>query len=91
VAAPEAVNDIDLAADKKVEKTDDAAAAAVAPNSDVPQAKPAVQAMVATPAHTNPIGSPSWIAQVLAAFGGAVAAGSVAWFLIGSTPQRMQG
>ncbi len=39
----------------------------------------------------SPIGSGSWIAQVLAARGGAVAAGAVAWFLIGSTPQRMYG
>jgi len=34
------------------------------------------------------IGSASWIAQVLAAVGGAVAAGSVAWLLIGYTPRR---
>jgi hypothetical protein len=31
------------------------------------------------------VGSASWILQALAALGGAVAAGSVAWFLIGST------
>jgi hypothetical protein len=37
------------------------------------------------------VGSASWIAQVLAAFGGAVAAGVVAWFLIGGGPQRMYG
>jgi hypothetical protein len=34
------------------------------------------------------IGSASWIAQVLAAVGGALAAGSVAWFLIGYAPPR---
>ena len=37
------------------------------------------------------MGSASWIAQVLAALGGAVAAGTVAWFLIGGGPQRMYG
>ena len=39
----------------------------------------------------NQVGSASWIAQVLAALGGAVAAGSAAWFLIGVTPQRTYG
>ncbi len=34
------------------------------------------------------VGSASWIAQVLAALGGAVAAGAVAWFLIGTGPVR---
>jgi hypothetical protein len=40
---------------------------------------------------TSAVGSASWIAQVLAALGGAIAAGAVAWFLIGSGPQRMYG
>lgn len=39
----------------------------------------------------NSVGSVSWIAQVLAALGGAVAAGAVAWFLIGSGPVRTYG
>ncbi len=39
----------------------------------------------------NQVGTASWIAQVLAALGGAVAAGSAAWFLIGVTPQRTYG
>jgi hypothetical protein len=30
----------------------------------------------------------SWLAELLATLGGALAAGSVAWFLIGSAPQR---
>ncbi|HEY1746234.1 MAG TPA: hypothetical protein VGG11_05670 [Xanthobacteraceae bacterium] len=34
------------------------------------------------------VGSPGWIAQVMAALGGAVAAGGIAWFLIGSAPRR---
>lgn len=37
------------------------------------------------------IGSASWIAQVLAALGGAVAAGTLAWFLIGGGPVRTYG
>jgi hypothetical protein len=42
----------------------------------------------ATAQSASPVGSASWIAQVLAALGGAVAAGTVAWFLIGSGPVR---
>jgi hypothetical protein len=34
---------------------------------------------------------PSWLAELLATLGGAIAAGSVAWFLIGSAPQRRFG
>ena len=101
VASPDDVNALDLAADDQ-----DAAGAKAATPSDVadpdpePAAQamvaapePAAQAMVATPApqDASPIGSASWIAQVLAALGGAVAAGSVAWFLIGSGPQRTYG
>ncbi len=41
----------------------------------------------AQPEETPPAGS-SWAAQILAALGGAAAAASVAWFLIGSAPQR---
>jgi hypothetical protein len=37
------------------------------------------------------VSSTSWFLQAMAALGGAVAAGSVAWFLIGSAPQRMYG
>lgn len=50
--------------------------------------EPVVRAMVVAtpePAESNaqsPVGSASWMMQVLAALGGAVAAGAVAWFLI---------
>jgi hypothetical protein len=49
--------------------------------------EPAVRAMIATPAPAdsgakNPIGSAPWLLQVLAAFGGALGAGAVAWFFI---------
>ena len=33
----------------------------------------------------------SWLLRVIAALSGAVATGSVAWFLIGPAPQRMYG
>ena len=50
-------------------------------------AAPAVRAMIVTPAPAesagkNPIGSAPWLFQVLAALGGALTAGAVAWFLI---------
>jgi hypothetical protein len=37
------------------------------------------------------VGSVSWLAQAGAALGGAIAAGAIAWLLIGGTPQRMYG
>jgi hypothetical protein len=36
--------------------------------------------------NSSTIGSASWVAQVLAALGGAMAAGTLAWFLIGGGP-----
>jgi hypothetical protein len=87
IASPDDVNEIDLAA-----KDADAAVSLAAPSETVetePQSHPA-EAETAQPA-ASAVGSASWIAQVLAALGGAVAAGSVAWFLIGSTPHRMYG
>ena len=41
--------------------------------------------------NTSTIGSASWIAQVLAALGGAITAGVLAWFLIGAGPVRSYG
>jgi hypothetical protein len=57
-----------------------------------PQQPSAIQvsSQVGSPVSSQ-VGTASWIAQVLAALGGAVAAGSVAWFLIGVTPQRTYG
>lgn len=78
VTSPDQVNDMDLAADN----TNAAAASHVAFAAPVQEA--ASQS-------TNEVGSASWIAQVLAALGGAVAAGAVAWFLIGSGPVRTYG
>jgi hypothetical protein len=36
----------------------------------------------------NPVGSTTWIAHVLAALGGAIAAGTIAWWLISPMPSR---
>ncbi len=85
VAAPDQVNEIDLAAH------DSSAAAATAAPADVADATPAPQTAFAAPVHrdADAVGSASWLAQVLAAFGGAAAAGAVAWFLIGSDPVRI--
>jgi hypothetical protein len=57
---------------------------------------PVVHAMVvrAEPRNSgppSPIGSASWIEHVLAALGGAIAAGAVAWFLINPAPERRYG
>jgi hypothetical protein len=66
-----------------------AAALAQAP-ADQPRAAVAtVAASASDDAGSKPGGtSASWIAQALAALGGAVAAASAAWFLIGSVPNR---
>jgi hypothetical protein len=88
IASPDQVNAMDLAADDHI------AANAPAP-ADGTDAKPAARAVFAAPVHRDearsPVGSASWIAEVLAALGGAVTAGTVAWFLIGGGPQRMYG
>jgi hypothetical protein len=55
-----------------------AAAAPAAP-------KQAARAMLFKP---SVVGSASWIAKLLAALGGAIAAGAVAWFLIRPAPKR---
>jgi hypothetical protein len=86
IGSPEELNEIDLAA--KDEAASGAAANPQAGN-DVPDA--AAKSELATAAPPSEIGSAAWLLQVLAALGGAVAAGSVAWFLIGSAPQRMYG
>jgi hypothetical protein len=73
------------------------AAANALPSSDGAEPMPKSDSTNAAPAPSSPgspgspVGSTSWLLQVFAALGGAVAAGSVAWFLIGSTPQRTYG
>ncbi len=58
-----------------------------ATTTDSDTASEPIAAEEAQPEETPPAGS-SWAAQILAALGGAAAAASVAWFLIGSAPQR---
>ena len=76
-----------------VNSSDLAAPPEATPRAQATIAEAASQTVLAAPAHrdTSPVGSASWIAQVLAAFGGAVAAGAVAWFLIGGGPVRTYG
>ncbi len=58
--------------------------AAVAPAA----ARSPIHAMLFRPSAPSAVGSASWIAQLLAALGGAVAAGAVAWLLIRPAPER---
>jgi hypothetical protein len=90
VASPDDVNELDLAANDAAPPA--SAAASTAATSDPTEAEPKSDfAQVATGQPGGEVGSTSWMLQVMAALGGAVAAGSVAWFLIGSTPQRIYG
>jgi hypothetical protein len=95
VASPDSVNPIDLAADGQHDAENPANGAKAAGAASPDPAQPVVHAMIATvePAADDPapVGSFSWIAHVLAALGGAVAAGAVAWFLIGPLPRRNYG
>ena len=87
VVSPDDANEIDRAADAQI-------APSVAPTqSAVATTAPAADTVTVARAQeeTSHVGSASWIAQILAALGGAVAAGSAAWFLMGSAPQRTYG
>ena len=94
IASPDDANELDLAANDAAtlsdaaEPSDPPASAAATGDGTEPTAKTDTMTAASAPAPAPTVGSASWIAQVLAAFGGAVAAGSVAWFLIGSAPQR---
>jgi len=95
VASADEANEMDLAANDAAAANDATFGSKPASNTVTGQAAelPA-KAYVASEATTEaPKGasSTSWLLQVLAALGGAVAAGAVAWFLIGSTPQRTPG
>ncbi len=87
VVSPDDANEIDRAADAQN------APAAAATLGTVAAAEPASDTATVARAQeeTSHVGSASWIAQILAALGGAVAAGSAAWFLMGSGPQRTYG
>ena len=103
VASPNAVNEIDLAANDKMPPGAAAhqqawphacAAASTSQAAMVADAKPRNQTdecRSGGAARSSPSAAPPGSLQVFAALGGAVAAGSVAWFLIGSAPQRTYG
>jgi hypothetical protein len=86
VVSPDDANEIDLAADAPE------VAASKGPRSDIAAAQPpeaeAETVAVAPAREPSAAGTSAWVAQLLAAIGGAMAAASVAWFLIGSAPQR---
>jgi hypothetical protein len=69
-------------------------APAAAVVSDTASKSDSIKASLTAPAPEaaqTAVGSPGWIAQVMAALAGAVAAGTIAWFLIGGAPQRTYG
>jgi len=85
IASPDDVNELDLAA----AKTGDALATAAKSEPAVSPPMDATAAAAST--DESPISDSSWYMQAFAALGGAVAAGSIAWFLMGSAPHRMYG
>jgi hypothetical protein len=90
VTAPDNVNEIDEAAGPQPVAA--SAATSAARLGDGAEAEPASETATVAVARAqlerSPVGSTSWVMQILAALGGAFAAGSAAWFLIGSAPQR---
>lgn len=100
VASPNEVNDIDLAADDTSTQSGAVAPGNAAPstqtaltNATTDAVGPKSDSVNAAPTQPqgSPVGSTSWLLQVFAALGGAVTAGSLAWFMIGSAPQRTYG
>jgi hypothetical protein len=96
-ASPDQANAVDPAADNHEQTANEQTANEQTPNTATPaepiapQAAPiamVARAAVEKPEPPSPVGSASWIGQVLAALGGAVAAGIVAWFLIWPAPIR---
>lgn len=94
---PSKVQTIKIAAPDPVSRSDptaEQATSVTAKDGAVVAPSGAAQTVLAAPVHgstSKAVGSTSWIAQMLAALGGAVAAGVVAWFLIGSGPVRTYG
>jgi hypothetical protein len=85
-----------LAAPSPAAASEAAPAGNAAPAGSAPPAAMAALAAERDPAKAevartkSSIGSASWIMQIMAALGGAVAAGSAAWFLIGSASPRIK-
>lgn len=89
VASPDDANDIDLAANAQggLESDAPSAAATVVKAASTETIAPADKSnsgvAVVSQTPSSSIGSVSWLLQVIAALSGAVATGSLAWFLIG--------
>lgn len=89
VAQASTVIPTDAAADQPHDATNMAKASNPVPSGPVPSG-PVQHVMVTTaePQNPNPDGSPTWIVHVLAALGGAIAAGAFTWFLINPLSAR---
>jgi hypothetical protein len=85
VAQASTVIPTDAAADLPHDATNMAKASNPVPSGPVQH----VMVTTAEPQNPNPVGSPTWIVHVLAALGGAIAAGAFTWFLINPLPTRI--
>ena len=91
VASPDDANDLDLVANAQGAAASDASPAAVTvvtaagteTIAPADKSNSGAAAFAATP--SSGIGTMSWLLRVIAALSGAVATGSIAWFLIGSS------
>jgi hypothetical protein len=88
IGSPDRLNEIDLTAKDDAAPVGAATLQAAKDGAEVAAKSDLANAVAAPPSE---IGSTAWLLQVLAALGGAVAAGSAAWLMIGSAPQRMYG
>lgn len=84
VAQADTVSPVDVAPEQPRDAVNTAKASSPAPSGPIQQ----VMVATAEPKNRSPVGSPIWIAHVLAALGGAIAAGVMAWVLINPLPVR---
>jgi hypothetical protein len=95
VASADEINEIDLAASDANAANAASRGPKLAINTlPTPAAAPAEKfastSAVLVETQTPDVGTASWILQVLAALGGAIAAGTVAWLLMRSAPPRVE-
>ena len=86
VASPDDANEIDLAIEQGALPAAAPAVKAANTETAAPADKSDSAAAAVSQTPSSKVGSTSWLMQVMAALGAAVAAGSGAWFLIGSAP-----
>ena len=86
VASPDDANEIDLAIERGALPAAAPAVKAANTETATPADKSDSAAAAVSQTPSSKVGSASWLMQVMAALGAAVAAGSGAWFLIGSAP-----